>query len=140
MIIRLCDKNVICKTDDLISGNGKIADIFNDFLTITVSGDILCEASNIKNPVLKAIEKYKKHPSVKAIAGIYKNNNFILEKVSYKDILHEIKQLGTRKASQECLKNANITPVFKKGLGNSETKYRPVTIPPNISKIYERRC
>ena len=36
------------------------------------------------------------------------------------------------------LKNANITPVFKKGDRNSETNYRPVRILLNISKIYER--
>ena len=35
------------------------------------------------------------------------------------------------------LKNANITPVFKKGDRNSETNYRPVSILPNVSKIYE---
>ena len=51
-------------------------------LNITVSGDILYEANNIKDPVLKAIEKYKKHPSIKAIVSISKNDNFISEKAS----------------------------------------------------------
>ena len=37
----------------------------------------LCEASNIKDPVLKAIEKCKRHPSIKAMAGLSKNDNFI---------------------------------------------------------------
>ena len=36
------------------------------------------------------------------------------------------------------LKNANITPLFKKGDRNSETNYTPVSILPNVSKIYER--
>ena len=36
------------------------------------------------------------------------------------------------------LKNANITPVFKKGDRKSETNYRPASILPNVSKIYER--
>ena len=57
--------------------------------------------NNINDPVLRAIEKYKKHPSIKAIAGISKNDNFILEKVSYEEILHEIKQLDTGKACQD---------------------------------------
>ena len=63
----------LVKEDDVISDNGKIADIFNDFFTnvvknhnIIVSGDILYEANNIKYPALKAIEKYKKYPSIKA--------------------------------------------------------------------------
>ena len=168
----------LVKEDDVISDNDKIADIFNDFFTnlvknlnITVSGDILCEANNIRDSVLKAIEKYKKHSSIKAI-GISKNNNFILEKVSYEEILHKIKQLDTRQTCQNTgvpskiikmnsdiftdfpyqnfndtiatslfpqnLKNANITPVFKKGNRNSETNYRLVSILPNLSKIYER--
>ena len=36
------------------------------------------------------------------------------------------------------LKKANITPVFKKGDRNSKDNYRPVSILPNISKIFER--
>ena len=36
------------------------------------------------------------------------------------------------------LKLANITPVYKKGSKNSKENYRPVSILPNISKIYER--
>ena len=153
--------------------------VFNDLFinvvknpNITVSGDILCETNNIKDLVLKAIEKYKKHLNIKAIAGLSKNDNFILEKVSYEEMLHEIKQLDTRKACQDTdvpskivkmnsdifadvlhqnfndaiatsvfkqnLKNAYVTPVFKKGDRNSETNYRPVSILPNASKIYER--
>ena len=36
------------------------------------------------------------------------------------------------------LKNAVITPAFKKGDINSKDNYRPVSILPNISKIFER--
>ena len=36
------------------------------------------------------------------------------------------------------LKLAHITPAFKKGSKNSEENYRPISILPNISKIYER--
>ena len=36
------------------------------------------------------------------------------------------------------LKLANITPVFKKGDRNSKENYRPVSILPNISKIFEQ--
>ena len=77
----------LVKENDVISDNSKIADVFNDFFTyviknlnIAVSGDILYEANNIKDPVLKSIENYKKHPNIKAIAGLSKNDNFVLEK------------------------------------------------------------
>ena len=36
------------------------------------------------------------------------------------------------------LKNASITPVFKKGDRNFKDNYRPVSILPYISKIFER--
>ena len=35
------------------------------------------------------------------------------------------------------LKKANITPVFKKRDRNSKDNYRPVSIVPNITKIFE---
>ena len=37
-----------------------------------------------------------------------------------------------------CLKQADITPVFKKGSRNSKDNYRPVSILPNVSKIFEK--
>ena len=49
---------------------------------------------------MRTIEKYKKHPSIKAIADISKNDNFILEKISYEEILHEKKSQIQKKASQ----------------------------------------
>ena len=36
------------------------------------------------------------------------------------------------------LRKANITPVFKKGYRNSKDNYRPVSILPNMSKMFER--
>ena len=36
------------------------------------------------------------------------------------------------------LKNAEVTPIFKKGSKNLKENYRPVSILPNISKIFER--
>ena len=36
------------------------------------------------------------------------------------------------------MKNATVTPVFKKDSRTTESNYRPVSILPNISKIYER--
>ena len=37
-----------------------------------------------------------------------------------------------------CLKNADVTLVFKKGLKSKVDNYRPVSILPNISKLFER--
>ena len=40
--------------------------------------------------------------------------------------------------STSCLKNADISPIYKKGSKNSSYNYRPVSILPNNSKICER--
>ena len=57
---------------------------------------------------MRAIEEYKKHPSIKAIADTSKNNNFILEKLSYKNTLHEIKYFDTWEAYQDTDVTSNI--------------------------------
>ena len=54
-------------------------------LNITVGGDILCKADNIKVTALRAIEKYNQHPSIVVMAGISKKIFFfliILQKIS----------------------------------------------------------
>ena len=37
----------------------------------------------------------------------------------------------------DCLKLANVTPVFKKGARTSKNNYRPVSILPILSKLFE---
>ena len=37
-----------------------------------------------------------------------------------------------------CLKLANVTPVFKNDAGTSKDNYRPVSILPKFSKIFEK--
>ena len=38
----------------------------------------------------------------------------------------------------DCLKSANVTTVFKKGAHTSKNNYRPVSILPILSKLFER--
>ena len=130
-------------------------------------------AENIDDPTLKAIAKWRNHPSILAIASEYKNRaSFFFNFVSKEYVLTEIKMLDVSKAIQEsdipvkiikanenffaeticfyfnkalengkfpnCLKLANITPVFKKGPRTSKNNYRPVSILPIFSKIFER--
>ena len=37
-----------------------------------------------------------------------------------------------------CLKYADVRPIFKKGSRNLKDNYRPVSVLPNISKVFER--
>ena len=100
--------------------------------------------SNTNDATLKAILKYKNHPSIIAILNKCKdkgNLNFI--EVEQKQIENEILKLHVNKVSQsseipEILKHADITPLYKKGKKNDKGNYRPVSILPNLSKIFEK--
>ena len=59
-------------------------------------------AENIDDPTLKAIAKWRKHPSILAITLDYKNRtNFSFNFVSKENVLTEIKVLDFSKAIQE---------------------------------------
>ena len=112
--------------------------------------------------------KFRNHPTVSAIRNAFNPQSFTFSKVSVDNVLKEINKLGNRKAIQNTditkqnadifgnyichffnvcvdkgtfpsiLKHANITPVFKKGYRGSKENYRPVSILPVISKIFEK--
>ena len=59
-------------------------------------------AENMDDPTLKAIAKWRNHPSVLAIASEYANwENFSFSFISKEDALTEIKVLDVSKAIQE---------------------------------------
>ena len=100
---------------------------------------------NIKDPVFKAILKYKNHPSILAIQKYSKNKTFHFKEVNIGEVEKEILKLDKTKASQKtdiikeninifadflctsinnaikslsfssCLKLADVTPTHKKG-------------------------
>ena len=127
---------------------------------------------NISDPVLKAITKYRSHPSIKAIKEQCNTNlYFSFSQIGHDEIMKELNNLDTNKAIQNTdiptklikensdifanfifenlnncishsifptsMKNAIITPAHKKGPKTSKDNFRPVSIMPNISKIYE---
>ena len=123
-------------------------------------------ANSISHPIFRAMMKFRNHSSVIAIKNLNSGSRFDFCRISVHDVEKEIRRLSTRKASQysdlpvkilkenflndlfnECvdkgtfpsnLKHANITPVFKKGYKSSKDNYRPVSILPVISKIFEK--
>ena len=78
--------------------------------------------------VLKVIQE--SNTPVKIIKA---NGNFFAEEICF----YFNKSLENGKFPN-CLKLANITPVFKKGPRTSKNNYRPVSILPVFSKIFER--
>ena len=130
-------------------------------------------SDNIDHPTLKAIMKWRNHPSVLAITAVPENRErFTLSSVTLADVAKEISILDSSNAMQKadlpvkllkgnkdffatyiakyfndslksakfpnCLKLASITPVFKKNVCASKNNYRPVSVLPVISKIFER--
>ena len=78
--------------------------------------------------VLKAIQE--SHIPVNSIKA---NNNFFAEAICF----YFNKSLENGKFPN-CLKLANIIPVFRKGARTSKNNHRPVSILPVFSKIFER--
>ena len=69
-------------------------------LKIDKDKQFLVETNNIFDPVLKAIKKYSSHPSILSIKEKINNNVFSFQKVTYEEILNEIKNLDTSKSTQ----------------------------------------
>ena len=103
--------------EKIIMGHYNTAKVLNTFFSNIVSNLNIpeysnCEplANNISDPILKCVVKFKK------------SKNRKIEKSNF----------------PSSLKKANIAPVFNKSDRNSKDNYRPVSILPNISKIFER--
>ena len=105
-------KETIIRKDSnrTITNNHKLAETFN-----TIFGEItqnlkidrnlaeITENLNISDPVLKAIKKYEKHPSIIKIKEKMKNKNmsFSFSFVTKETILNELGKLNPEKACQE---------------------------------------
>ena len=57
-------------------------------------------ANNISHPIFKAIMKFRNHPSITAIKNLNKGTRFDFCRVSFQDVVKEIKKPSTRKATQ----------------------------------------
>ena len=142
-------------------------------LDIPFNKEFLSNAEGEKNPLKKAILKYKDYPGIQSINSKYLNNvKFSFKEITEEEISKELLSLHSAKASQksdiptnilklnvdiysfylkiifnDCLnkaifpnemKIAEITPVFKKNDRISKENYRPVSILPVISKVFEK--
>ena len=97
---------------------------------MSLGQELLTEADHIEDPVLRIIERFKKHPSVVAI---FENHKEIADFFFFN---HSNCMASSVFPSN--FKNAEITPVHKKDPKNTECNYRPFSILSNISKTYEK--
>ena len=174
---------VLIEKDEIISEDNRISEIFNDFfhnavasLNVDIDPGLLLNADHIDDPVLKAIERYKKHPSIIKIKEAREISKismmFEFNFITMHEISLEIIGINSNKSNpivsipakmikenssffysllynnfNNCismctfpskLKLADVSPLHKKGVRMDKSNYRPVSILPAISKIYER--
>ena len=162
------DKIHLIENNELIKNDLKTAEVLNNFFSNIVQNPNIARytseesfVDNISDPTLKAILKYRNHPSI--------SECFKFTEVDQKDIEKEILKLDVNKASQSSdiptkivienvdifgdfictsynntvkssqfyqnLKLADITPAYKKGKKDMKENYRPVSI---LHRTYQK--
>ena len=101
-------KFILIENELLLNDDEKILSTLNDFFSNVVSNlnippyeDPSVNPEQFEDPVLKANEKYKYHPSIKAIKEKNLNKTFTFQTISRSDIKKEILRLDNSKAIQE---------------------------------------
>ena len=121
---------------------------------------------------MRALKKYKHHPSIKRIKDINQGTNkFRFSHVNPNEVMRQIEALDKNKSNSrnipasvlkatkeavcllrtDCinsaiyncrfpdeLNEANVSPIFKSKDATAKPNFRPISILPSISKIYER--
>ena len=103
------DKTILVEDDEIISENEQISESLNNFfadaiinVNISQYEDPTSNTNGIDDPVLRAIEKCKNHPSIKLIKTNGKNNiSFCFQEIQAIENEKELKNLDCSKASQD---------------------------------------
>ena len=103
------DKITLVDNGEIVTEDCKTAEIFNEYfsmiipnLNITPNTEVLSDVGQIDDPVLKAIKKYEKHPSIIAISNKTKtNSSFTFHQPSRREIEKQIQNLDVLKACRE---------------------------------------
>ena len=121
----LSDKSVsrekinLTENEKMLTSESETAETLNNFFSNIVKkpspkfNSNTSVTGNIKDPVSKAILKYKYHPSILAIQKYSKNKTFHFEEVNMGESRKKILQLGKTKASQ---KISILTRIIKENI------------------------
>ena len=176
----MCEKITLIEDGKILSNDEEIAECFNEYFTnITHSLDIdplfkvVHEQQTIDQMVLRAIDKYRDHPSIVVIKQHVTTNCAIFKfsHVNPTEVMRQIDLLDNNKSSSgniptsflkatreiicpyltdcinsaifDCkfpneLKEADLRPVFKNDDSTFKGNFRPISVLPAVSKIYER--
>ena len=178
--VQVSQSITLIENGEMVTDDLKIAEIFNDYfanitqdLEITDTGAHLSPTIGIEDPIDKAVEKYKNHPSIKKIKECFTcSESFHFRQVTAEEVFCPIGKLNPRKSSPvesvpakvikensdiltpilqghfnanisqndfpETLKAGDISSLYKKDDNFIKKHYRPITVLPSTSKIYER--
>ena len=102
------DKIHLNENGELINSESKTVEVLNEFFSNIVKNLKIPEHENlnpnfenVKDPVFKAILKYKNRSSINAIKEKSKNSKFTFHEVDNEKIIKEIKRLSKNKVSQK---------------------------------------
>ena len=174
--VRKHSKINLVEDNKIISRDDQIAKKFSEyFISIPIlnmpSNGYKCPHSSEQDPILKILDKYKDHPSIKLIKAKNSSKVFKFRQIDIEEVKKTFQSLDPKKAAQKddiktnllkknvdffakytcddindsiCsskfpneLKQAGIVPAHKKSK-LSKQNYKPISIFPNVSKIYER--
>ena len=103
-----CDKINLNENGELLKNESETTEVFNNFFSNIVKNlkipeykNLNTNTENAKDPVFRAILKYKNHPSIIAIKEKSKNEKFSFHEVNNEKIEREIMRLNKNKASQK---------------------------------------
>ena len=98
----------LVKGDKILQKNLDAAETFNVVfsnivkkMNITLGQELLTDADHIDNPVLRNIERLKKHPSVVVISENHRDSAISFRHKSLGEITKKIKRLDKKKACQD---------------------------------------
>ena len=92
------NKITLIENEDILSEEDVISETMNHLFSNIIGNSNMSEISD--DPVIKSVEKFKNHPSIQAINRNGPYDTFSFSKVNHEEIVKEIKNVGTSKASQ----------------------------------------
>ena len=142
----------LLENDNVVTDNKEKANLLNEYFasisTVDSTGksvpnifenppnaleNVTCTSEQVQS-IIKSLDQNK--------ASGHDNISARMLKLSATYISNSLSSLINRSISSgkfpNCLKKANVTPIFKQGYKNDKGNYRPISILPLISKIFER--
>ena len=105
--VQVSQSITLIENDEMVTDDLKIAEIFNDYfanitqdLEITDTGAHLSSTIGIEDPIDKAVEKYKNHPSIKKIKECFTcSESFHFRQVTVEEVYYQLGKLNPKKSS-----------------------------------------